>query len=166
MSSRGKSKGCLATFVERKNRFYIALPMVDRIKNSMLGAIDKLIKSLPLEALKTYTSNRGKEFACYEDVEKRGISFYFADAYSAWQRGSNENSNGLLREYYPKKTDLSKISVNELISNLMELNTRPRKCLGYQTPFDLFMHELSLVLVSQYYLQFIMYKSIKNPSIY
>lgn len=137
VSSRGKSKGCLATFVERKTRFYIALPMVE--------AIDKLIKSLPLEALKTFTSDRGKEFACYEDVEKRGISFYFADAYSAWQRGSNENSNGLLREYYPKKTDLSKISVNELISNLMELNTRPRKCLGYQTPFDLFMHELSLI---------------------
>lgn len=145
VSSRGKSKGCLATFVERKTRFYTALPMVDRSKNSMLEAIDKLIKSLPLEALKTFTSDRGKEFACYEDVEKLGISFYFADAYSAWQRGSNENSNGLLREYYPKKTDLSKISVNELISNLMELNTRPRKCLGYQTPFDLFMHELSLI---------------------
>ena len=60
-------------------------------------------------------------------------------------KGSNENSNGLLRKYYPKKTDLSKISVNELISNLMELNTRPRKCLEYQTPFDLFMHELSLL---------------------
>ena len=145
VSSRGKSKGCLATFVERKTRFYIALPMLDRSKSSMLGAIDKLIKSLPLEALKTFTSDRGKEFACYEEVEKRGINFYFADAYSAWQRGSNENSNGLLIEYYPKKTDLSKISVNALIKNLMELNTRPRKCLEYQTPFDLFMHELSLI---------------------
>ena len=145
VSSRGKSKGCLATFVERKTRFYIALPMVDRSKTSMLGAINKLIKTLPLEALKTFTSDRGKEFACYEDVEKLGINFYFTDAYSAWQRGSNENSNGLLREYYPKKTDLSKISINELIKNLMELNTRPRKCLNYQTPFDQFMHELSLV---------------------
>lgn len=60
-------------------------------------------------------------------------------------KGSNENPNGLLREYYPKKTDLSKISIDELIKNLMELNTRPRKCLKYQTPFDLFMHELSLL---------------------
>lgn len=145
VSSRGKSKGCLATFVERKTRFYIALPLIDRSKNSMLEAIDKLITSLPLEALKTFTSDRGKEFACYKDVEKRGINFYFADAYSAWQRGSNENSNGLLREYYPKKTDLSKISINELIKNLMEVNTRPRKCLEYRTPFDLFMHELSLL---------------------
>ena len=118
--------------------------MVDRSKNSMLGAIDKLIKSLPIKALKTFTSDRSKEFACHEDVEKRGINFYFADAYSAWQRGSNENSNRLLREYYPKKTDLSKITINELIKNLMELNTRPRKCLNYQTPFDLFTLELSL----------------------
>ncbi len=86
VSSRGKSKGCLATFVERKTRFYIALPMIDRSKNSMLKAIDKQIKSLPLEALKTFTSDIGKEFACYEDVEKLVINFYFADAYSAWQR--------------------------------------------------------------------------------
>ena len=119
--------------------------MVDRSKNSMLVAIDKLIKSLPLEALKTFTSGRGKEFACYEDVERRGINFYYADAYSAWQRDINENSNGLLREYYPKNTDLSKISINELIKNLMELNIRPRKCLEYQTPFDLFIHDLGLV---------------------
>lgn len=145
VSSRGKSKGCLATFVERKTRFYLALPMVDRSKYSMLDAINKMIKTFPLKALKTFTSDRGKEFACYEEVEEQGIEFYFADAYSAWQRGSNENSNGLLREYYPKRTDLSKISIEELIENLMELNTRPRKCLDYQTPFDLFMHELSLI---------------------
>ena len=117
----------------------------NRSKNSMLKFINKLTTSLPLEALKSFTSDRGKEFACYEDVEKLGIDFYFADAYSTWQRGSNENSNGLLREYYTKKTDLSKISIQELIKNLMELNTRPRKCLGYQTPFDLFLHELSLI---------------------
>ncbi len=95
--------------------------------------------------MKSFTSDRGKEFACYKEVERDGIDFYFADPYSTWQRGSNENSNGLLREYYPKKTDLAKIDCEELIRNLMELNTRPRKCLDYQTPFDLFMHELSLL---------------------
>ena len=103
VSSRGKSKGCLATFVERKTRFYIALPMKDGIKDSMFEAINKLVKSLPKEALKRFTSDRGKEFACYDEVEKLAIDFYFAAPYSAWQRGSNENSNGLLREYYPKK---------------------------------------------------------------
>ena len=145
MSSRGKSKGCLATFVERKTRFYIALPMKDRSKDSMFEAINKLVKSLPKEALKSFTSDRGKEFACYDEVEKLGIDFYVADPYSAWQRGSNENSNGLLRGYYPKKTDLAEISEEDLIKNLMELNSRPRKCLNYQTPFELFLHELSLI---------------------
>ena len=145
VSSRGKSKGCLATFVERKTRFYIALPMRDRSKDSMFKSIKKLCNSLPKKSLKSFTSDRGKEFACYDEVEKLGIDFYFADPYSAWQRGSNENSNGLLREYYPKKTDLAEISIEELIENLMELNNRPRKCLNYRTPFELFLHELSLI---------------------
>lgn len=144
VSSRGKSKGCLATFVEMKSRFYIALPMEDRSKDSMLEAVKKLIKALPKYALKSFTSDRGKEFACYKEIEDMGIEFYFADPYSAWQRGTNENSNGLLREYYPKKTDLAKIDIEELIKNIMELNNRPRKCLNYQTPFEIFMHELSL----------------------
>ncbi|WP_327083035.1 hypothetical protein [Peptoniphilus asaccharolyticus] len=78
-------------------------------------------------------------------MEDIGIDFYFADPYSAWQRGSNENSNGLLREYYPKKTVLAEISIEELIKNIMELNNRLRKCLNYLTPFDVFMHELSLL---------------------
>lgn len=145
VSSRGKSKGCLATFVEMKSRFYIAIPMKDRSKESMYHAIKKLITALPKAALKSFTSDRGKEFSCYKEVEKEGISFYFADPYSAWQRGSNENSNGLLREYYPKKSDLSTIKEKELIKNLMELNSRPRKCLNYQTPFQVFMHELNLL---------------------
>lgn len=78
----------------------------------MLRAIDKLIKSLPLEALKAFTSDRGKEFDCYEDVKKRGINFYFANAYSTRQRRNNKNSNGLLKKCYPKKAHLSKISIN------------------------------------------------------
>ena len=145
VSSRGKSKGCLATFVDRKTRFYIALPMKDRSKDSMFKAIKKICNSLPKESLKSFTSDIGKEFACYDEVEKLGIDFYFADPYSAWQRGSNENSNGLLREYYPKKTDLAERSIEDLIKNLMKLNNRPRKCLNYRTPFELFLHELSLI---------------------
>lgn len=133
---------CLATFVEMKSRFYIVIPMKDKSKESMYQAIHKL---LPKTSLKNFTSDRGKEFSCYKEVEKIGIDFYFADPYCAWQRGSNENSNGLLREYYPKKTYLSKIKVRELIKNLMELNSRPGKCLNYQTPFEVFIHELNLL---------------------
>ena len=128
-----------------KSRFYVALPMQDRSKDSMLEAMKKLIKPLPKFSLKSFTSDRGKEFACYKEIENMGIEFYFADPYSAWQRGSNENSNGLLWQYYPKKTDLANIEVEDLIKNIMELNNRPRKCLNYQTPFDVFMHELSLL---------------------
>ena len=84
--------------------------MVDRSKNSMLGAIVKLIKSLQLDALKTLTSVRGKEFACYVDV-KKGINFIIL-VHIQYAKVSNEISNGLLKEYYPKKTDLSKISIN------------------------------------------------------
>ena len=128
-----------------KSRFYVALPMKDRSKDSMLEAMKKLIKPLPKFSLKSFTSDRGKEFACYKEIEEMGIDFYFADPYSGWQRGSNENSNGLLREYHLKKTDLADIEIEELIKNLMELNNRPIKCLNYQTPFDVFMHELSLL---------------------
>lgn len=75
--------------------------MKDRSKESMLKAMKKLINPLPKLALKSFTSYRGKEVACYNKIEDMAIEFYFANPYSAWQRGSNENLNGLLREYYP-----------------------------------------------------------------
>lgn len=75
----------------------------------MLEAIEKLTKNLLANIFKTMTSDRGKEFSCFKEVEELGIKFYFADAYNAGQRGTNENSNGLLRRFYSKKTDLSKI---------------------------------------------------------
>ena len=109
----------------------------------MLQAIKKLMSYYPKEALKSFTSDRGKEFACWKEIENMGIPFYFADAYSAWQRGTNENSNGLLREFYPKKTDLAKISEKELKKVLNLINSRPRKCLNWDNPFNLFLKEVS-----------------------
>ena len=143
VSSRGQSKGCLATFVERKTRFYIAIKMDNRSKDSMFLAISSLYNTLTSKLLKTFTVDRGKEFACFEQVETEfGIPMYFADAYAAWQRGSNENSNGLLREFFPKKTDLAKVTLDKLTEALMLINNRPRKCLGFKTPFDMFKHEI------------------------
>ena len=99
VSSKSQSKGCLATFIERKTRFYMAIKINDRTKESMFLAVSSLYNTLTSKLLKTFTVDRGKEFACYEQVEAEfGISMYFADAYATWQRGSNENSNGLLRE--------------------------------------------------------------------
>ncbi|EMC45705.1 putative transposase [Streptococcus mutans SM1] len=107
----------------------------------MFSAIQKLCQLFPKDFLRSFTSDRGKEFACYPLVEELGIKFYFADAYSSWQRGSNENSNGLLREYFPKKTDLATITDEELFSALFQINHRPRKCLGYRTPFEELLRE-------------------------
>ena len=133
VSSRSKSKGCLAIFLERKTRFYLAFKIPDRTAKSMFSAIEQLCQLFPKEALKTFTSDRGKEFACYPLVENLGISFFFADAYSSWQRESNENANGLLREYFPKETDLAAISDEALNKALYDINHRPRKCLAYRT---------------------------------
>lgn len=102
----------------------------------MFSAIEQLCKLFPKETLKTFTSDRGKEFACYPLVENLGISFFFADAYSSWQRGSNENANGLLREYFPKKTDLATISYEALNKALYDINHRPRKCLAYRMAYE------------------------------
>lgn len=144
VSSRGKSKGCFATFIERKSRFYFAYTMPDRCSHSMKESIVKLVNILPSRAIKTMTVDRGKEFSCYKDVESElDIPVYFADAYSAWQRGSNENSNGLLREFYPKKTDLALVTQEELFHSLMLINNRPRKCLGWKSAFQVFIQELS-----------------------
>ncbi|MEG1158320.1 MAG: IS30 family transposase, partial [Christensenellaceae bacterium] len=144
VSSRGESKGCFATFVERKSRWYIALKTADRTAESMKNAITQLYNTLPKDAFKTGTTDRGKEFACFQAVnDELGLPLYFADPYSSWQRGSNENSNGLLREFYPKKTNLALVDQEELTQNLFLINSRPRKCLGWKSPIQVFLHEVA-----------------------
>lgn len=144
VSSRGKSKGCIATFIERKSRLYTAFLMKDRTADSMMTAIAKLRNLLPSAAFKTGTTDRGKEVACFHQVKKElDIDLYFADAYCSWQRGSNENANGLLREFYPKKTDFALVDQHELTEKLLLINSRPRKCLGWNSPIHVFLHELS-----------------------
>lgn len=143
VSSKGQSKGCLAIFVECKTQFYVAIKMDDRTKDSMFLAISSLYSTLTSKLLKTFTVDWGKEFACYKQVETEfGIPIYFAVAYAAWQRGSNENSNGLLREFFPKKTDLAKLTLDKLAEALVLINNLPRKCLRFKTPFDRLKHEI------------------------
>lgn len=144
VSSRGKSKGCLATFIERQTRFYVAVKLENRSASEMYRAIHELYECFPKDTFKTYTVDRGKEFACYSKVEADlNVPVYFADAYSSWQRGSNENANGLLREFFPKKTDLARVSDKEVNEALCLINHRPRKCLGWKTSFELFHEKLS-----------------------
>lgn len=144
VSSRGESKGCFATFVERKSRLYTAFKTPDRTATSMQTAITTLYNTLPKGAFKTGTTDRGKEFACCTNIkEELGLTLYFADPYSSWQRGSNENSNGLLREFYPKRTNLALVSQEDLTRNLFLINSRPRKCLGWKSPIQVFLHEVA-----------------------
>ena len=139
VSSRGKSKACLSTFVERKSRFLIAQVMENRKSLTLNFHCFTAFKDIPTNLIKTFTVDRGKEFAGYVDIENTlNIDVYFADAYASWQRGTNENTNGLLREFYPKKFDFSSINQKELDNIVTIINNRPRKCLGYKTPADVF----------------------------
>lgn len=143
VSGRGQAKGCVATFLERKSRWYLAIKMPNRSASSMEGAIRKLTTLFPETAFQSFTTDRGKEFSCYPVIEEDlSIPVYFADPYSSWQRGSNENSNGLLREFFPKRTNFDHLEQEELQKALYLINNRPRKCLGYRTPHEVFMEEV------------------------
>lgn len=102
----------------------------------------KVLNQFTNIALKTLTVDRGKEFAGYLELEQNlNVNVFFADPYSSWQRGTNENTNGLIREFFPKKFDFSTITQDDvdIVENL--LNNRPRKCLGYKTPLEVFNEE-------------------------
>ena len=145
VSGQGKSKVCFATLAERKTRYYIAIKIPDRKGETMAKAIIEALSKYPGEAVKTITCDRGSEFACWRQIEQElHCDMYFADPYCAWQKGTNENLNGLLREFYPKGRNLSRVSEVTLKKNLALINARPKKVLHYQTPQDLFELNLSL----------------------
>ena len=134
-----KSKYCFVSLAERKTRLYLVKWIPDRTEETVTQAIIELLKDLPKEAVKTITCDRGKEFAGWKKIETAlQTNMYFADPYCAWQKGTNENSNGLFREFYPKSMDLSQTTEKEVQENLELLNNRPRKCINYKTPNEFF----------------------------
>ncbi|MCB1914461.1 MAG: IS30 family transposase [Rhodocyclaceae bacterium] len=134
-----KGTGQITTHVERKSRYLIAARLDDKTARETADAVSRLFRRIPRSCRHTLTLDNGKEFARFGDIEKRtGLSVYFADPYSAWQRGANENTNGLLRRYFPKGSDFSKISDKELAAVVKRINHRPRKCLGYRSPHEVF----------------------------
>lgn len=143
---KAKSKECLATFIERKTRLYTAIKMPDRTADSMETAIKYLYQQLPEKAFLTATTDRGGEFACFDVIQKDlGLILYFADPYCPHQRGSNEYGNGLLREFFPKDTSFRFVAQQAITDSLFLINSRPRKCLGWISPIQAFLHELSLL---------------------
>lgn len=136
----GKDKqSALGTIVERTTRTTILVPLKAKTALEVRKSFAKELKTLPKEMVKSMTHDRGTEMTQHELFTKETkIQVYFADPYSPWQRGTNENTNGLLRQYFPKGTDFKKISRKEIKKVQHQLNERPRKTLNWLTPKETF----------------------------
>ena len=156
----GLDSSAIGTLVERSSRFTMLLhlpPMTDqgpRVKNgpalaghgaeAVRDAIAETITTLPEQLRRSLTWDQGSEMAQHAQLRvQTGLPVYFCDPHSPWQRGSNENTNGLLRQYFPKGTDLSRHKADELAAVAATLNTRPRKTLGWRTPAEVLNEYLS-----------------------
>ena len=157
----GLGSSAIGTLVERTTRFTLLLYLprmaaygeLARIKNgpalaghgaeAVREAITRTIISLPQQVRQSLTWDQGAEMAQHVDLRiDTGLQIYFCDPHSPWQRGTNENTNGLLRQYFPKGTDLSVHSANDIAAVAMTLNSRPRKALGWKTPAEALEHYL------------------------
>ncbi|WP_405785540.1 IS30 family transposase [Streptomyces sp. NBC_00138] len=160
----GLERSAIGTVVERSTRFtmLVHLPReegygtIPRTKNgpalagygaiSMKKALANTMSMLPGQLRRSLTWDRGKEMSAHTLFQvETGIPVFFADPHSPWQRGTNENTNGLLRQYFPKGTDLSRWSAEEIAAIAHTLNTRPRKTLGWRTPAEAFSEQLLLL---------------------
>ena len=132
----GKRMHAMATLVERKTRFVmlIALPNGHRA-DVVADALAAKIVELPEQLRRSLTWDQGKEMAAHAKFTvKTGVPVYFCDPRSPWQRGSNENTNGLLRQYFPKRTEIAHYTQAELDAVAEQLDGRPRQTLGFKTP--------------------------------
>lgn len=135
-----RNASAVGTLVERTSLF-VTLAKVDAASaEAAERGFSLVLNRIDSQQRLSMTYDQGKEMACHETLsEKTGIKVYFADPHSPWQRGINENTNGLLRQYLPKATDLSVFSQQELDQIALKLNTRPRKSLGWKCPAEIFL---------------------------
>jgi len=135
------SKGYLVTAVERKSKFTLVNRVPDRQSDQVAKAVIKLMRPYK-ENVFTITADNGKEFSQHKKISKSlKADVYFAHPYHAWERGLNENTNGLLRQYFPKQMDFQKIDKKGIEYAMDRLNNRPRKCIGFTTPIEIFSKE-------------------------
>jgi len=133
----GSNNTAIATLVERHSRFTMLVKVGGKNTKSVTAALSKQVRKLPIELRRSLTWDRGLEMAHHKEFTvATDVQVYFCDPRSPWQRGTNENTNRLLRQYFPKRTDLSEHSQAELNRIARRLNQRPRKTLGYKTPAD------------------------------
>jgi IS30 family transposase len=135
----------IVSLVKRKSKFVRLAKVARNTAELVAHALTTQLASL---TVKTITSDNGREFARHQDIAAHlSADFYFAHPYSAWERGVNENTNGLVRQYFPKKSEFSKITDKQLNQVVERLNNRPRKTLGYKTPNEVFF-KLPLVALT------------------
>ena len=135
-------KGVIVTAVERKSKYIVAVPVPNKSEQIVADALINSLKPYK-HKVHTLTSDNGKEFTGHQKIAKNlKAQFYFARPYRSCDRAINENSNGLLRQYYPKKTDLRDVKSDDIIPVLEKINTRLRKTLGYATPKEVFFGQI------------------------
>ena len=141
----GSRNSYIATLVERRSRYVCLVWVTGKDTQTVVRALTRRVQRLPAGLMATLTWDRGLELAAHRTFSiATGVQVYFCDPRSPWQRGSNENTNGLLRQYFPRRTDLSGYSQRCLDATARRLNTRPRKTLGYRTPADILADTVTL----------------------
>ncbi|ORJ14541.1 transposase (plasmid) [Aeromonas salmonicida] len=141
----GTNNSHIATLVDRKSRYTIILKLSGKDAGSVNQAITEKFKTLPRKLRQSLTWDRGMELAKHlEFTANAGVKVYFCDPQSPWQRGTNENTNGLIRQYFPKKTCLAQYSQQELDTVAAQLNSRPRKILKFKTPKEVIEKSVAL----------------------
>jgi IS30 family transposase len=134
---RGSGNSHVVTLVERRSRFCMLVKTPGKDSSTVVAVLSQHVGQLPAELRRSLTWDRGLEMAQHKTFTMAtDMQVYFCDPQSPWQRGSNENTNGLLRQYLPKNADLSRFSQSELDEIALRLNTRPRQTLGFRTPAD------------------------------
>ena len=138
-------QGVLVTLTERKSRFTLLRSVASKQAHRVTQAMIALLNWVP--ELESITADNGKEFAAHQEISQAlSVDFYFAHPYSSWERGTNENTNGLIRQYLPKSRSLKNVSMQEETMIMDRLNLRPRKCLDFRTPFEVFFGHHSVAL--------------------
>ena len=136
-------KSAIGTIVERKSRYTLIIKLKSRKADEIQKMFSKKLNKLNDIFKKSMTYDNGIEMAKHEIItQKTGMKIYFAHPYSSWERGTNENTNGLIRRYFPKGTDFNKVEEKKLLKIQEKLNNRPRKIIGYKTPKEIMEFEL------------------------
>ena len=141
-------KQAIVSLTERKGRFALIAKVERKTADNVNAAVQSLLEPYT-DFVHTITSDNGREFAGFKQIAaETHAEYYFADPYASWQRGTNENTNGLIRQYFPKKCDFRTITDEQIQEAMDKLNNRPRKCLGFRTPNEVLLEAQTVALTN------------------